>query len=437
MSDNREDIRTDLIAIAKLNSIINYSDPNSISKACDIIAKNHPFRSVYGDRYYKRLQEMLRSEDYPHICITCGRDTEGPVPMCAACETAMLNGVQGGSKDAGRKVEPKPSHAPGTPDPTQTIKDMAAGTISSAQSAIRKIDKEKLKKTARKEQGRIRKVLNELINRVKNRWKKASRKQRIIALVLVLLILIALLTLGIARMIGICLLLFAAKEIPTIVREIRLRNIKKFLSRSMILRVYVPLLAAIVFLFVLPGSKTVTISGSSSRTSAGSEENSGIQIGVDADGLPKNLVETGSGYVLDIDESEKITIHDAEEATRLILKLYPEKDGWSWTQKPHDVRGFVGTFWAPIGRTDKYADKAVEEMINGLAAAGKTKESTEFANRYYKAETHYTGLLFNTVTKDSGFIVVNPYGRILRSAFPSEPAYREIGGDGTVQFRVR
>ncbi len=437
MTDNKEDIKTDLIAIAKLNSIINYSDPGSISKACDIIAKNRPFRSVYGDRYHKRLQEMLRSEDYPHTCITCGRDTEGPAPMCAACEAAMLKGVQAGSKDTGKNVEQKPSDGAATPVPTQTIKDVAVGTIASAQSALQKIDKEKLKETARKEQGRIRGYLKELLSRVKSWWKEATRRQRIIALTLALLTLIVLFTLGIVRLIGICLLLFAAKGIPTIVHEIRQRNTAKLRTRSMILSVYVPLFAAILFLFLIPSPGNVTMSGASSKTSSKSEEDIDGLIGVDANALTKNLVQTGSGYVLDIDESEKITIHNAEEATELILKLYPEKDGWSWTQKPHDARGFVGQYWAPIGKNNKYADKAAEDRINELAASGKGAESTAFAKRYYQTETHYTGLLFNTVTKASGYIVVNPYGRIMRSAFPSEPVYRMVDGDGTVLFRVR
>ncbi|MCR5178725.1 MAG: hypothetical protein K6C95_07055, partial [Lachnospiraceae bacterium] len=331
MSDNREDIKTDLIAIAKLNSIINYDDKNSISRACEIIKSKNPFRSVYGRRYHQRLQEMLAGSDYPHICITCQKPLDSSAPMCNACETAMLSGMQGSSNvtekqnstaAAGQVIEEKVLKG------ASTIKDAAAKSARSAQKAFSDLDKDKIRESAEEGTKKIKSGGLKLFSRAKNIWNDLDKKQKIIVLVITAAALIILFTLGIVRTIGFCFLIFGISGLVRLLRDIKLTDDKQRLRhRSTILKVYVPLLAAIVL--ILAGSKTHsgrTISGMSSQNSEGSaEDTGGLTIGVDADGVKKNIIQVGSGYYLDIDEGDKTVINNAEEATALIHKLYPEK----------------------------------------------------------------------------------------------------------------
>ena len=101
MTDNsREFIKKDLSYIIQLNSQVNYGNKNSVRQAYNMILKQKLFKTALGQKYIKRLEQILNKEkslqgntlpkDSSHAnplnkCVLCGKDLDNKSAVCNSC----------------------------------------------------------------------------------------------------------------------------------------------------------------------------------------------------------------------------------------------------------------------------------------------------------------------------------------------------------------
>lgn len=81
----KELLKKDFVKIASLSQQTDYTDKEKISKLCDEIRTTQMFCTNFGNRYYNRLQAILKEDALEHKCVLCGKDSgENPV-ICHQC----------------------------------------------------------------------------------------------------------------------------------------------------------------------------------------------------------------------------------------------------------------------------------------------------------------------------------------------------------------
>lgn len=85
MTDDKELIRKDLTIILKLDSQIDYSQKMIVEKYYkDIMAKGL-FTTPLGQRYMRRLEQIINGEASYSKCLFCNSQTQGNTVICPAC----------------------------------------------------------------------------------------------------------------------------------------------------------------------------------------------------------------------------------------------------------------------------------------------------------------------------------------------------------------
>ncbi len=90
MPEDRNNIKSDLITIAKLNKQIDFNNVDSIRKLMLVLNKKEYFKSSLKTKYISILDKLCKSDDYTPECIVCKKTYGGRKPLCPDCEKTII-----------------------------------------------------------------------------------------------------------------------------------------------------------------------------------------------------------------------------------------------------------------------------------------------------------------------------------------------------------
>lgn len=86
MSDgSKQFLKQDLVYILQLNSQIQYDNKHNVKQAHDMIVKKQLFKSVLGQKYTMRLEQIINGTDSSTKCALCKNSLDNPTLVCSSC----------------------------------------------------------------------------------------------------------------------------------------------------------------------------------------------------------------------------------------------------------------------------------------------------------------------------------------------------------------
>ena len=86
MSDgSKQFLKQDLVYILQLNSQIQYDNKHNVKQAHDMVLKKHLFKSVLGQKYTMRLEQIINGTDSSNKCALCKNSLDNPTLVCSSC----------------------------------------------------------------------------------------------------------------------------------------------------------------------------------------------------------------------------------------------------------------------------------------------------------------------------------------------------------------
>lgn len=83
--NNQEFLKKDLVYILQLNSQIQYDNKLNVQQAHDMVMQKKLFKTVLGQKYVKRLEQLINGTDALHKCVLCGNDLDNATLVCMDC----------------------------------------------------------------------------------------------------------------------------------------------------------------------------------------------------------------------------------------------------------------------------------------------------------------------------------------------------------------
>lgn len=85
MPDNKELIKKDLVFILRLNAAIHYDNPAEVKRVYDMVLQKKLFKTALGQKYVKRLEQMISKTAVSHDCVLCRDDLDNSSLICSRC----------------------------------------------------------------------------------------------------------------------------------------------------------------------------------------------------------------------------------------------------------------------------------------------------------------------------------------------------------------
>lgn len=89
MADDKDLLKKDLIMIAQLNAKIHYDKKDEVKKVHGIILQKNILKTSIGNKYIKRLEQILDGESTQSKCCICENDLDNNSAICKTCLTKI------------------------------------------------------------------------------------------------------------------------------------------------------------------------------------------------------------------------------------------------------------------------------------------------------------------------------------------------------------
>ncbi len=103
MPEDKKNIRSDLIVMAKLNKQIDFDNVDSIKSLMLALNKKEYFKTSLKTKYISVLENLCASEDYTPECIVCKNKYGGRRPICPNCEKTIIEKTQPQKQSAAKQ----------------------------------------------------------------------------------------------------------------------------------------------------------------------------------------------------------------------------------------------------------------------------------------------------------------------------------------------
>lgn len=182
----------DLPIILKLNSKIRYSNPKDVQTTYEWAVKGEKLKTALGQRYIKRLQQIIDGTDLFAGCLICEKDLDNDSVICTSCLNKSKKLIQA-RQAAPKKPELQEKSAVTQEKPTpqgestidineitqkvkETTKTVAKGTGKAAKEVKNKLSEQMESENVKKAVDKSKKAFLWLIYF----WKSLPRKARLI-----------------------------------------------------------------------------------------------------------------------------------------------------------------------------------------------------------------------------------------------------------------
>lgn len=125
MSDNnRELLRKDLTNVLRLNEKIDYDNLEEVQKVYNMVIQKNLFKTALGQKYIKRLEQIINKTDQFDQCLLCKNDQDNLSLVCTQC---LKKYSYNQAKNTG---------SPNTKDIGQQISDRSKQTVSTIKGGL-------------------------------------------------------------------------------------------------------------------------------------------------------------------------------------------------------------------------------------------------------------------------------------------------------------
>lgn len=83
--NNQKFLKKDIVYILQLNSQIQYDDKYNVQKAHDMALRKQLFKTVLGQKYLMRLEQVISGTDTSNKCTLCKNELDNPSLVCNSC----------------------------------------------------------------------------------------------------------------------------------------------------------------------------------------------------------------------------------------------------------------------------------------------------------------------------------------------------------------
>lgn len=84
-NNNLEFIKKDITYILQLNNQIQYHNKKDVKRAHDMVIDKQLFKTVLGQKYLVRLEQIIDGTENSYSCVLCGKDLDNSTLVCSGC----------------------------------------------------------------------------------------------------------------------------------------------------------------------------------------------------------------------------------------------------------------------------------------------------------------------------------------------------------------
>ncbi len=150
-NNNLAFVKKDITYILQLNKQIQYHNKNDVKRAHDMAIEKQLFRTVLGQKYLVRLEQIINGTENSYACVLCGKDLDNSTLVCGRCQekyklmtpeqaAVARKAAQAQKIMAERKAteSKQPSTKPGTNEVKETTSSPSADEDKGSSANLRK-----------------------------------------------------------------------------------------------------------------------------------------------------------------------------------------------------------------------------------------------------------------------------------------------------------
>lgn len=84
-NNNLKFIKKDITYILQLNNQIQYHNKKEVKRAHDMVIEKQLFKTVLGQKYLVRLEQIIDGTENSYSCVLCGKDLDNSTLVCSGC----------------------------------------------------------------------------------------------------------------------------------------------------------------------------------------------------------------------------------------------------------------------------------------------------------------------------------------------------------------